>query len=107
MSNLFKVSYSLTYSTTGVCVPQAPQVSLPRPFQDYTYMNDPFPDEAFAVMPEDDPHSLQEAQEAADWPEWERASHADFFQSNETLPPQHQSHTGQLVRLYRVIYRHS
>jgi hypothetical protein len=102
---------------SGVRVPQTSQVSLPGPFQDHTYMNDPFPEgdagiagiqeEAFAMIPaEDDPQSLQEAQGAAYWLEWE-AFHAGFFQSNETLPPQHQSHMGQLVRLCRVIYRHS
>src|SRR5712691_8129480 len=115
MSNLFKVSYSLNFPDIchpGVHVPQTLHVFLPEPFQDYTYINDLFPDEeeagiaviqeeAFAVIPEDDPHSLQEAQEAPDWLEWERTIPPEFFQSNVT--PQHQPHTGQLVRLCRVV----
>ena len=53
--------------------------------KDYRYLHDPFPDEkeagmlsiakekAFTVIPSDDCHSLKEAQESPDWPEWEKA----------------------------------
>src|SRR6266581_5738828 len=58
---------------------------------DYKYMNDPFPDEeeagivvireeAFAVMLEEDPQNLQEAQRSGEWPEWERAIQAELDQ---------------------------
>ena len=47
---------------------------------DYKYLNDPFPDEeearivvvreeAFAVVPDDECHSLREAKASPDWPE--------------------------------------
>ena len=56
---------------------------------DYKYMNNPFPDEeeasivvireeAFAVMPEEDPQTLQEAQRSREWPEWERTIQAEL-----------------------------
>ena len=57
----------------------------------YKYMNDPFPDEeeariievreeAFAVIPDDDCHSLYEAKVSPEWPEWERAIHIELDQ---------------------------
>ena len=57
---------------------------------DYRYLNDPFPDEearivvvreeAFAVVPDDECHSLQEAKASPEWPEWESAIHAKLNQ---------------------------
>ena len=59
---------------------------------DYRYLADPFPDKkeagmllvakekAFAVIPEDNCHSLKEVQESSDWPEWERAIHTELEQ---------------------------
>jgi len=60
--------------------------------RDYRYLADPFPDEkeagmllvakeeAFAMIPGDDCHSLKEARESPDWPEWERTIHTDLKQ---------------------------
>ncbi len=60
--------------------------------KDYNYINDPFPDEeeagmiskakeeAFTVIPGDDCHSLKEARESPDWPEWEDAIQAELEQ---------------------------
>lgn len=121
MSNLSKVSYSLNFPDIchpGVRVPQTAQFFFPEHFQNYPYINDPFPDEeeasiavipeeAFPVIPEDDPHGLHEVHQGADWPEWQQAIHPESFQSDVTLLPQPQSHMGQLVRLCRVIYRNS
>ena len=58
---------------------------------DYRYLNDPFPDEeeagivevreeVFAVVLDDDCHSLQEAKASPEWPEWESAIHAELDQ---------------------------
>jgi len=58
---------------------------------DYRYLNNPFPDEeearivvvreeAFAVVPDDECHSLQEAKASLEWPEWESAIHAKLNQ---------------------------
>jgi len=58
---------------------------------DYRYLNDPFPDkeeagivvvreEAFAVVPDDECHSLQEAKASLEWPEWESTIHAKLDQ---------------------------
>ena len=56
------------------------------------YLNDPFPDEeeagmvivnkeeSFAVIPGDDCHSLKEAHESPDWPEWECAIETELEQ---------------------------
>jgi len=37
-------------------------------------------EEAFAMIPRDDCHSLKEAQESPEWPEWERAIHTELEQ---------------------------
>jgi len=37
-------------------------------------------EEAFAVIPGDDCHSLKEVQESPDWPEWERMIHTELEQ---------------------------
>jgi len=37
-------------------------------------------EEAFTVIPGDDCHSLKEARESPDWPEWERAIHTELEQ---------------------------
>jgi len=59
---------------------------------DYRYLANPFPDEeeagmvsvakeeAFAVIPGDNCHSLKEAQESPDWTEWECAIHTELEQ---------------------------
>ena len=59
---------------------------------DYRYLADPFPDEeeagmvsiakeeAFAVIPGDNCHSLKEAQESPDWPEWEHTINTELEQ---------------------------
>jgi len=61
-------------------------------WQDYRYLANPFPDkeeagmvsvakeEVFAVIPGDNCHSLKEARESPDWPEWERAIHIELEQ---------------------------
>jgi len=61
-------------------------------WRDYRYLADPFPDEkeagmllvakeeAFAVIPGDNCHSLKEARESPDWPEWEHAIHTELKQ---------------------------
>ena len=58
----------------------------------YRYLADPFPDEkeagmlmiakekAFAVIPGDDCHSLKEARESPEWPEWEHAIQTELEQ---------------------------
>jgi hypothetical protein len=57
----------------------------------YRYLNNPFTDEeearisvireeAYAVIPRDDCHSLQDAQESPEWPEWEAAIHDELDQ---------------------------
>jgi len=60
--------------------------------QDYRYLADPFLDEeearmvsiakveVFAVIPGDNCHSLKEARESPDWPEWECAIHTELKQ---------------------------
>ena len=60
--------------------------------QDYRYLADPFPDkeetgmvsiakeEAFAVIPGDNCHSLKEVRESPNWPEWERVIHTKLEQ---------------------------
>jgi len=60
--------------------------------RDYRYLADPFPDEeearmvsvakekAFAMIPGDDCHSLKEARESPDWPEWEHAINTELKQ---------------------------
>ena len=58
---------------------------------DYRYLNNPFTDEeeagisivreqAFTVVPKDDCHSLREACDSPDWPEWEAAIHSELDQ---------------------------
>jgi len=37
-------------------------------------------EEAFAMIPGDDCHSLKEARESPEWPEWERAIHTELEQ---------------------------
>ena len=37
-------------------------------------------EEAFAVIPGDDCHSLKEARDSPDWPEWEHAIHTKLKQ---------------------------
>jgi len=60
--------------------------------KDYRYLHDPFPDEkeagmlciakeqVFTVIPGDDCHSLKEARESPDWPEWEKAIQTELEQ---------------------------
>ena len=60
--------------------------------KDYRYLHNPFPDEkeagmlciakeqAFTVIPGDDCHSLKEARESPDWPEWEKAIQTELEQ---------------------------
>ena len=52
---------------------------------DYRYLNNPFlykveariayikKEEAFAILPDDKCHSLQQARSSLEWPEWEQA----------------------------------
>ena len=58
---------------------------------DYKYMNDPFPDEeeagiienreeSFTVIPDNDCHSLCQARESQEWPEWEQAIQTELKQ---------------------------
>ena len=60
---------------------------------DYKYLNNPFPDEieagiasvekeeAFTVIPkEDECCNLRKAKDSLEWPEWERAIHAELEQ---------------------------
>ena len=59
---------------------------------DYKYLNDPFPDkvevgivsiakeDAFAVIPDDDCRSLQDARSSYEWPDWDRAIQAELEQ---------------------------
>jgi hypothetical protein len=59
---------------------------------DYRFLNDPFPDEeetgkastageeASSAIPDDECHSLREAKQSPEWPEWEEAIHAELDQ---------------------------
>jgi len=61
---------------------------------DYRYLNDPFPDEeeagisvereqSYAAVPDDECRTLREAKRSPEWPEWERAIHAELDQLNK------------------------
>jgi len=58
---------------------------------DYRYLNNPFPDEeeagisvvceqSYAAVPDNECHTLRKAKRSPEWPEWERAIHAELDQ---------------------------